>query len=63
MDKPLSALDPYMRTKLQNEILTLHREFKTTTIMVSQDEAKNLKVGNIVNIGTKAFSPTIASIQ
>ena len=32
-------------------------------VVVSQDEAKNLKVGNIVNIGTKAFSPTITSIK
>ncbi len=131
MDEPLSALDPAMRTKLQNEILTLHKEFGTTTIMVSHDpseiyrlasrvvvlnqgkiiddgtpkeillktngsqkfsfegelldilkvdviyiaiisigqqlvevvvssqEAKNLKIGDIVSIGTKAFSPNI----
>ena len=131
MDEPLSALDPTMRTKLQNEILTLHKEFGTTTIMVSHDpseiyrlasrvvvlnqgkiindgepkkvllktngsqkfsfegelldivkvdviyvaiisigqqlvevvvssqEAKTLKIGDIVNIGTKAFSPNI----
>lgn len=37
MDEPLSALDSSMRTKLQNEILTLHKEFGTTTIMVSHD--------------------------
>ena len=131
MDEPLSALDPSMRSKLQKEILTLHREFNTTTIMVShdpseiyrlaqrvvvlnsgkvindgstkdvllhtsgsqkfsfegeileiqkvdvifiaiisigqqlvevvisKDEAKNLKVGDSVNVGTKAFSPTL----
>jgi len=131
MDEPLSALDPAMRTKLQNEILILHKEFGTTTIMVShdpseiyrlsnrvivldqgkivndgcakdvllkttgsqkfsfegelldivkvdviyiaiisigqqlvevvitKDEAKNLKIGDIVSISTKAFSPTI----
>ena len=131
MDEPLSALDPDMRTKLQNEILILHKEFGTTTIMVShdpseiyrlsnrvivlnqgkivndgcakdvllkttgsqkfsfegelldivkvdviyiaiisigqqlvevvitKDEAKNLKIGDIVSISTKAFSPTI----
>ena len=40
MDEPLSALDPLMRTKLQNEILTLHREFETTTIMVSHDPSE-----------------------
>ncbi|WP_415407304.1 ABC transporter ATP-binding protein [Sulfurovum sp. CS9] len=40
MDEPLSALDPSMRTKLQNEILTLHKEFDTTTIMVSHDPSE-----------------------
>ena len=132
LDEPLSALDPSMRTKLQNEILTLHKEFKTTTIMVShdpseiyrlanrvvvledgkiindgtpkdvllrtqgsqkfsfegelleikkvdvifiaiiaigqqlvevvvsQDECENLKVGDLVNVSTKAFNPTIS---
>jgi molybdate transport system ATP-binding protein len=35
MDEPLSALDPSMRLKLQEEILILHKEFNTTTIMVS----------------------------
>lgn len=37
MDEPLSALDPAMRTKLQDEILELHKTFGTTTIMVSHD--------------------------
>lgn len=131
LDEPLSALDPKMRAKLQNEILSLHKEFGTTTIMVSHDpseiyrlatrvvvlehgkiindgcpkdvllrtqgsqkfsfegelleikkvdvifvaiiaigqqlveivvsqyEAENLEVGDMVNISTKAFSPTV----
>jgi molybdate transport system ATP-binding protein len=131
MDEPLSALDPSMRLKLQNEILLLHKKFNTTTIMVShdpseiyrlankiivlengkiiqdgspkdillktngsakfsfegelldikkvdviyiaivsialqlveivitQDEAKNLKIGQKIRVGTKAFSPTL----
>jgi len=131
MDEPLSALDSKMRKKLQNEILALHNEFGTTTIMVSHEpsemyhlasrviilnqgiiindgipkdvllctngsqkfsfegelleiievdiilvaiisigqqlvevvvsesEAKNLKVGQKVNVSTKAFAPTI----
>jgi molybdate transport system ATP-binding protein len=131
MDEPLSALDPSMREKLQMEILFLHKEFQTTTIMVSHDpseiyrlssrvvvidngkiiadgtpkdillktsgskkfsfegelldiikvdviniaiisiaqqlvevvisdeEAKNLKIGEVVTVSTKAFSPTI----
>ncbi len=48
MDEPLSALDPAMRTKLQNEILTLHREFKTTTIMVSHDPSEIYRLSNRV---------------
>ena len=61
MDEPLSALDPQMRTKLQSEILTLHREFKTTTIMVSHDPSEIYRLasrvvvlqnGKIINDGT-----------
>ena len=48
MDEPLSALDPAMRTKLQNEILTLHREFKTTTIMVSHDPSEIYRLASRV---------------
>ena len=48
MDEPLSALDPSMRTKLQNEILTLHKEFKTTTIMVSHDPSEIYRLANRV---------------
>jgi len=40
MDEPLSALDPLMRAKLQQEILMLHRKFETTTIMVSHDPSE-----------------------
>lgn len=61
MDEPLSALDPSMRTKLQNEILTLHKEFGTTTIMVSHDPSEIYRLagrvivlehGKIINDGT-----------
>ena len=48
MDEPLSALDPYMRTKLQNEILALHKEFGTTTIMVSHDPSEIYRLSNRV---------------
>jgi molybdate transport system ATP-binding protein len=48
MDEPLSALDPAMRTKLQNEILTLHKEFNTTTIMVSHDPSEIYRLSNRV---------------
>ncbi len=61
MDEPLSALDPNMRTKLQYEILTLHKEFGTTTIMVSHDPSEMYRLssrvivlnnGKILNDGT-----------
>ncbi len=61
MDEPLSALDPQMRTKLQNEILTLHKEFNTTTIMVSHEPSEIYRLANrivvlnhgqIINDGT-----------
>ncbi|WP_066346336.1 ABC transporter ATP-binding protein [Aliarcobacter cryaerophilus] len=48
MDEPLSALDPNMRLKLQDEILTLHKEFKTTTIMVSHDPSEMYKLASRV---------------
>lgn len=48
MDEPLSALDPEMRTKLQQEILTLHKDFGTTTIMVSHDPSEIYRLANRV---------------
>lgn len=48
MDEPLSALDPKMRTKLQNEILQLHKEFGTTTIMVSHDSSEIFRLASRV---------------
>lgn len=48
MDEPLSALDPAMRTKLQHDILKLHREFGTTTIMVSHDPSEIYRLADRV---------------
>ena len=48
MDEPLSALDSEMRTKLQNEILTFHKEFNTTTIMVSHEASEIYRLANRV---------------
>ncbi len=48
MDEPLSALDPQMRTKLQDEILKLHKEFGTTTIMVSHDPSEIYRLASRV---------------
>lgn len=48
MDEPLSALDPQMRTKLQHDILKLHKEFGTTTIMVSHDPSEIYRLASRV---------------
>ena len=48
MDEPLSALDPKMRTQLQEDILNLHKEFGTTTIMVSHDPSEIYRLANRV---------------
>lgn len=40
LDEPLSALDPQMRSKLQHDILRLHKAFGTTTVMVSHDPSE-----------------------
>ncbi|MDF1878337.1 ATP-binding cassette domain-containing protein [Sulfurimonas sp. SAG-AH-194-C20] len=44
LDEPLSALDAKMRSKLQADILSLHKEFNTTTIMVSHDPSEIYKL-------------------
>lgn len=48
LDEPLSALDTAMRHKLQEEILLLHKEFQTTTIMVSHDPSEIYKLASRV---------------
>ena len=48
MDEPLSALDLEMRNKLQHDILMLHKEFGTTTIMVSHDPSEIYRLASKV---------------
>lgn len=46
LDEPLSALDPKLRAKLQDEILKIHNEFKTITILVSHEPSEIYKLAN-----------------
>lgn len=48
LDEPLSALDPSIRAKLQMQILKLHKEFGTTTIVVSHDPSEIYKLASRV---------------
>lgn len=61
MDEPFSALDPLIRTKLQDELLDLQAKLKRTIIFVSHDLDEAFKIGNrivlmeggrIVQVGT-----------
>jgi glycine betaine/proline transport system ATP-binding protein len=46
MDEPFSALDPLIRSKLQDELLDLQRKLKRTIIFVSHDLDEAFKIGN-----------------
>lgn len=48
LDEPLSALDSTMRSKLQNELLTVHKRFGLTSILVSHDISEVFKLSNRV---------------
>ena len=50
MDEPFSALDPLIRTKLQDELLELQDRLKKTIIFVSHDLEEALKIGNRITI-------------
>ncbi|WP_138466305.1 choline ABC transporter ATP-binding protein [Poseidonocella sp. HB161398] len=50
MDEPFSALDPLIRSRLQDELLQLQRELKRTIIFVSHDLDEAFKLGNRIAI-------------
>ena len=50
MDEPFSALDPLIRTKLQDELLDLQRRLKKTILFVSHDLDEAMKIGNRIAI-------------
>ncbi|MGC8469070.1 MAG: choline ABC transporter ATP-binding protein, partial [Acetobacteraceae bacterium] len=50
MDEPFSALDPLIRTKLQDELLALQQTVQKTILFVSHDLDEALKIGNQIAI-------------
>ncbi len=50
MDEPFSALDPLIRTRLQDELLELQQTLKRTIIFVSHDLDEAFKIGNRIAI-------------
>ena len=61
MDEPFSALDPLIRTRLQDELLELQQRFRRSIVFVSHDLDEAFRIGNrialmeegrIVQVGT-----------
>ncbi len=65
MDEPFSALDPLIRTKLQDELLLLQSRLKKTILFVSHDLDEAAKLGNRIVImegGRIVQAGTVADI-
>ena len=50
MDEPFSALDPLIRTRLQDELLDLQQELQRTIVFVSHDLDEAFKLGDRIAI-------------
>ncbi len=50
MDEPFSALDPLIRTRLQDELIELQQKLKRTIIFVSHDLDEAFKLGDRIAI-------------
>jgi glycine betaine/proline transport system ATP-binding protein len=50
MDEPFSALDPLIRSKLQDELLALQARVKKTILFVSHDLDEALRLGDRITI-------------
>ncbi|ELL0574562.1 choline ABC transporter ATP-binding protein [Vibrio fluvialis] len=50
MDEPFSALDPLIRSQLQDELLSLQQQLNKTIVFVSHDLDEALKIGSRIAI-------------
>lgn len=50
MDEPFSALDPLIRSEMQNELLNLQQDMQETIVFVTHDLDEALKIGDRVAI-------------
>ncbi|MDE1995032.1 MAG: choline ABC transporter ATP-binding protein [Rhizobiaceae bacterium] len=50
MDEPFAALDPLIRTRLQDELLEFQRRLKRTILFVSHDLDEAFRIGNRIAI-------------
>jgi glycine betaine/proline transport system ATP-binding protein len=50
MDEPFSALDPLIRTQMQDELLRLERELQKTIVFITHDLNEAIKIGDRIAI-------------
>jgi glycine betaine/proline transport system ATP-binding protein len=50
MDEPFSALDPLIRTRLQDELCSLQERFRKTIVFVTHDMDEALKLGDRITV-------------
>src|SRR5262245_24652836 len=50
MDEPFSALDPLIRTRLQDELCSLQERFRKTIVFVTHDMDEALKLGDSITV-------------
>jgi glycine betaine/proline transport system ATP-binding protein len=50
MDEPFSALDPLIRTRLQDELLSLQARVRKTILFVTHDMNEAMRLGNQISI-------------
>ena len=56
MDEPFGAVDPVTRSRLQDELLSIHEELGTTIVMVTHDFDEAVKLGDriaILDVGAR----------
>ena len=50
MDEPFGALDPIIRLKAQDDLLAIHRRFKTTIVLVTHDMEEAMRLGDHIAV-------------
>jgi osmoprotectant transport system ATP-binding protein len=50
MDEPFGALDPIIRAKAQDDLLAIHRRFKTTIVLVTHDMDEAIRLANRIAV-------------
>ncbi|WDR02691.1 ABC transporter ATP-binding protein [Devosia algicola] len=50
MDEPFGALDPVIRSKAQEDLLTIQRQFETTIVLVTHDMEEAIHLGDKIAV-------------